>query len=108
MSPWSPPLSPLSSLLLSSLSSSLSWKMQGKHCFLSVVVTLVVAVVVVAVAVVASDWELGTAVAEGVLIKCVVEIKKIGVKGSYLCVIAISVTLSTRWINKIMRNSFEA
>ena len=41
---------------------------QGKHCFLSVVVALVVAVVVVAVAVVASDWELGTAVAEGVLI----------------------------------------
>ena len=36
--------------------------MQGKHCFLSVVVALVVAVVIVAVAVVASDWELGTAV----------------------------------------------
>ena len=74
-----------------------------------VVVVIIVAVVaVVAVAVVASDWKLGTAVAEGVLIKSVVEIEKIGVKGSYLCVIAISVTSSTRWINKIKRNSFEA
>ena len=88
--------------------------MQGKHCFLCVVVALVVIVVTVVVvavavvAIVASDWKLGTAVAEGVLIKSVVEIEKIGVKGSYLCVIAISVTSSTRWINKIKRNSFEA
>ena len=82
--------------------------MQGKHCFLSVVVALVVAVVVIAVAVVASDWELGTAVAEGVLIKSVVEIEKIGAKGYYLCAIAISVTTFTHWINKITRNCFEA
>ena len=73
-----------------------------------VAVVVVVVIIVAVVAIVASDWKLGTAVAEGVLIKCVVEIKKIGVKGSYLCVIAISVTLSTRWINKITRNSFEA
>ena len=86
--------------------------MQGENRFLIVVVAVVfvvfvvvvvvVAVVaVVAVTVVASDWKLGTAVAEGVLIKSVVEIEKIGAKGSYLCVIAISVTKSTRWINKI-------
>ena len=89
--------------------------MQGENRFLIVVVAVVfvvfvvvVVVAVVAVTVVASDWKLGTAVAEGVLIKSVVEIEKIGVKGSYLCVIAISVTSSTRWINKIKRNSFEA
>ena len=89
--------------------------MQGKNRFLIVVVAVVVVVVVViavvavvTVAVVASDWKLGTAVTEGVLIKSVVEIEKIGVKGSYLCVIAKSVTTSMRWINKITRNSFEA
>ena len=58
--------------------------MQGKHCFLCVVVALVVIVVTVVVvavavvAIVASDWKLGTAVAEGVLIKCIVEINKAG------------------------------
>ena len=84
--------------------------MQGKNRFLIVVVAVVVVVVIIVavVAVVASDWKLGTAVAEGVLIKSVVEIEKIGVKESYLCVIAISVTSSTRWINRITRNSFEA
>ena len=61
--------------------------MQGKNRFLIVVVAVVVVVIIIVavVAVVASDWKLGTAVAEGVLIKSVVEIEKIGVKGSYLC-----------------------